>query len=189
MRFGFHISISGGFSKVVEKAEIRGCENIQFFSRNPNGLIVKWLHAVTQTNHLPFDRLKASGDILKTCNFSGHAEPFDFPFALRLSKGERFAQPPAQRASGSERTGLSKHEIDFGNSLVMGDDTRIEARGSKNEARASRFYSRVSIRASTTTNVIFKLTIRASLPTGPGPYRGRGRQVYLDRITKPLFSN
>ena len=35
----------------------------------------------------------------------------------------------------------------------MGDDARIEARGSKNEVRASRFYSRVSIRASTTTNV------------------------------------
>jgi deoxyribonuclease-4 len=37
MRFGFHISISGGFSKVVEKAEIRGCETLQFFSRNPRG--------------------------------------------------------------------------------------------------------------------------------------------------------
>jgi len=37
MRFGFHISISGGFSKVVEKAEIRSCETIQFFSRNPRG--------------------------------------------------------------------------------------------------------------------------------------------------------
>lgn len=37
MRFGFHISISGGFSKVVEKALIRGCETIQFFSRNPRG--------------------------------------------------------------------------------------------------------------------------------------------------------
>jgi len=37
MRFGFHISISGGFSKVVEKAQIRGCETIQFFSRNPRG--------------------------------------------------------------------------------------------------------------------------------------------------------
>ena len=127
MRLGFHISISGGFLKVFEKAQIRGCETIQFFSRNPNGLIAKWLQSVTQTNHLPFD----------------------FPFALpvpgrvgqgRLSKGERFAQPPAQappqrglcpggRASGSERTGLSSHEIDFGNSLVMGDDTRIEARG------------------------------------------------------------
>ena len=37
MRFGFHISIAGGFSKVVERAEARGCETIQFFSRNPRG--------------------------------------------------------------------------------------------------------------------------------------------------------
>jgi deoxyribonuclease-4 len=37
LRFGFHISISEGFSKVVEKATIRGCETIQFFSRNPRG--------------------------------------------------------------------------------------------------------------------------------------------------------
>jgi deoxyribonuclease-4 len=37
MRFGFHISIAGGFSKVVERAKVRGCETIQFFSRNPRG--------------------------------------------------------------------------------------------------------------------------------------------------------
>lgn len=37
MRFGFHISIAGGFSKVAERAEIRGCETIQLFSRNPRG--------------------------------------------------------------------------------------------------------------------------------------------------------
>jgi deoxyribonuclease-4 len=37
MRFGFHISIAGGFSRVVERAEARGCETIQFFSRNPRG--------------------------------------------------------------------------------------------------------------------------------------------------------
>jgi len=37
MRFGFHISIAGGFSKVIERAEVRGCETIQFFSRNPRG--------------------------------------------------------------------------------------------------------------------------------------------------------
>ncbi|MDI6762510.1 MAG: hypothetical protein QME83_05685 [Thermodesulfobacteriota bacterium] len=35
MQFGFHTSISRGFSKVVEKAEMQGCETIQFFSRNP----------------------------------------------------------------------------------------------------------------------------------------------------------
>src|SRR4030042_1424161 len=37
MRFGFHISIAGGFSNVVERARVRGCETIQFFSRNPRG--------------------------------------------------------------------------------------------------------------------------------------------------------
>lgn len=37
MRFGFHISIAGGFSKVVERARAQGCETIQFFSRNPRG--------------------------------------------------------------------------------------------------------------------------------------------------------
>jgi deoxyribonuclease-4 len=37
MRFGFHISIAGGFSKVVERAQARDCETIQFFSRNPRG--------------------------------------------------------------------------------------------------------------------------------------------------------
>jgi len=37
MRFGFHISIAGGFSRIIERAEVRGCETIQFFSRNPRG--------------------------------------------------------------------------------------------------------------------------------------------------------
>jgi deoxyribonuclease-4 len=37
MRFGFHISIAGGFSRIAERAEARGCETIQFFSRNPRG--------------------------------------------------------------------------------------------------------------------------------------------------------
>jgi len=37
MRFGFHISIAGGFSQVVERAQRKKCETIQFFSRNPRG--------------------------------------------------------------------------------------------------------------------------------------------------------
>ncbi len=37
MRFGFHISIAGGFSKISERAKVRGCETVQFFSRNPRG--------------------------------------------------------------------------------------------------------------------------------------------------------
>ena len=37
MRFGFHVSIAGGFSKVVERALKAQCETIQLFSRNPRG--------------------------------------------------------------------------------------------------------------------------------------------------------
>ena len=37
MRFGFHISIAGGFSNVAERARVRRCETIQLFSRNPRG--------------------------------------------------------------------------------------------------------------------------------------------------------
>ena len=37
MRFGFHISIAGGISRVAERAKARGCETIQLFSRNPRG--------------------------------------------------------------------------------------------------------------------------------------------------------
>jgi len=37
MKFGFHISISGGFGRVAERAKIRGCDTIQLFSRNPRG--------------------------------------------------------------------------------------------------------------------------------------------------------
>ena len=35
MRFGFQISIAGGFSKVAERAKRCGCETIQVFSSNP----------------------------------------------------------------------------------------------------------------------------------------------------------
>jgi len=35
MRLGFHISIAGGFSRVVPRALNIGCEAIQIFSRNP----------------------------------------------------------------------------------------------------------------------------------------------------------
>ncbi len=37
MRFGFHISIAGGFSKVIQRAMRRRCETVQLFSRNPRG--------------------------------------------------------------------------------------------------------------------------------------------------------
>ena len=53
MRFGFHISIAQGFSKVVEKAKKTNCETIQLFSRNPRG----WKH--TDLNHEEVEQFKA----------------------------------------------------------------------------------------------------------------------------------
>ena len=44
MRFGFHISIAQGFSRVVEKAQKTKCETIQLFSRNPRGWKFKELN-------------------------------------------------------------------------------------------------------------------------------------------------
>jgi len=97
--------------------------------------------AVAQTNHLPFDRLRASGDMLKSCNFSGHAEPFLRPCSGhseknrspcpgrvepgRLSKGERFAQPPAQAPPQlpARREGLLPRR----ESLWLGEDRLVEA--------------------------------------------------------------
>lgn len=35
MRFGFHISIAGGLTKVTERAVAAGCETIQIFTRSP----------------------------------------------------------------------------------------------------------------------------------------------------------
>jgi len=35
MRFGFHISIAGGFHRVAERARRLGCQTIQIFSHNP----------------------------------------------------------------------------------------------------------------------------------------------------------
>jgi len=36
--------------------------------------MVTFLRAVAQTNRLPFDRLRANGDMLKSFDFSAHAE-------------------------------------------------------------------------------------------------------------------
>jgi deoxyribonuclease-4 len=41
MRFGFHVSISGGFSLAVQRAHELGCSTMQIFSRNPRGWTVK----------------------------------------------------------------------------------------------------------------------------------------------------
>jgi len=44
MRFGFHVSISGGLSNAVIEATARKCQTIQIFSRNPQGWKFKELN-------------------------------------------------------------------------------------------------------------------------------------------------
>lgn len=60
MRFGFHISIAGGFSKVVERARVRGCETIQFFSRNPRG----WKYSPLNKNEVELFRSSIQSSFL-----------------------------------------------------------------------------------------------------------------------------
>src|SRR5512133_2513029 len=41
MKIGFHVSIAGGISRSVERAQELGCTCMQIFSRNPRGWTVK----------------------------------------------------------------------------------------------------------------------------------------------------
>ncbi len=60
MRIGFHVSISGGFSKSVERAYELGCTCMQIFSRNPRGWTVKPLE---KTDIAEFKKLREQWNI------------------------------------------------------------------------------------------------------------------------------
>ncbi len=52
MRFGFHISIAGGFANVRQRAEELGCDSIQLFTRSPRG----W--SATKLNEADVEKFK-----------------------------------------------------------------------------------------------------------------------------------
>jgi len=60
VRFGFHVSISGGFSLAVQRAHELGCTTMQIFSRNPRGWTVKPLD---KADIAEFKRLREQYDI------------------------------------------------------------------------------------------------------------------------------
>jgi len=60
MRIGFHVSISGGFSKSVERAYELGCTCMQIFSRNPRGWTFKPLD---KADIVEFKKLREQWDI------------------------------------------------------------------------------------------------------------------------------
>lgn len=78
VRFGFHLSIAGGFSKVVPRALKLGCETIQFFSRSPRS----WKECLIRDEEVTAFRgaLKGSG-----------IEPLFLhaPYLLNLATGDR----------------------------------------------------------------------------------------------------
>jgi len=60
VRFGFHVSISGGFSLAVQRAHELGCATMQVFGRNPRGWTVKPLDP---EDIAEFKRLREQYDI------------------------------------------------------------------------------------------------------------------------------
>jgi len=60
VRIGFHVSISGGFARSVERASELGCSCMQIFSRNPRGWTVKPLE---KADVAEFKKLREKLDI------------------------------------------------------------------------------------------------------------------------------
>jgi deoxyribonuclease-4 len=121
MRLGFHISISGGFSRVVERAETRGCETIQFFSRNPRG----WAYE-------PLDK-----NDVETFRSSIHSSKL-FPLFLHLpylpnvaSKGSKFYNRSIDSIAidlqRAEQLGASYLIIHIGHRMDSSEDEAMEA--------------------------------------------------------------
>jgi len=63
LRFGFHISIAQGFSKVIDKAKKTKCETIQLFSRNPRG----WKYNDLEPNEVEHFKTKLSSSNISPC--------------------------------------------------------------------------------------------------------------------------
>jgi deoxyribonuclease-4 len=121
MRFGFHISIAGGFSKIVERALLRGCETIQFFSRNPRG----WKYSPLNKKEVEEFRLSIRSSTL-------------FPVFLHMPYLPNSASPKSKfynRSIRSIATDLQRAEhlgaqyliIHIGHRMESPEDQAIEA--------------------------------------------------------------
>jgi deoxyribonuclease-4 len=121
MRFGFHISIAGGFSKVVGRAIARDCETIQFFSRNPRG----W-------RYTPLDKEDVE-EFRLSINASGL-----FPIFLHLPYLPNIASPKSKFYSRSidaitmdleraQQLGAQYLIIHIGHRMESSEDQAIEA--------------------------------------------------------------
>jgi deoxyribonuclease-4 len=121
MRFGFHISITGGFSNIVERAGVRGCETVQFFSRNPRG----WRYAPLDGNEVEqFRSLMIASGIFPVF--------VHLPYLPNLAcQRSRFYNPSinsvATDLKRAEQLGAQYLIVHIGHRLESSEDEAIEA--------------------------------------------------------------
>jgi len=121
MRFGFHISIAGGFSRIVERAEARGCETIQFFSRNPRG----W-------NYSPLNKKEVKA--FRSSLQSSHLSPIflHMPYLPNIASSKskfykRSIHSIAVDLQRAEHLGAHYLIIHIGHRMASSEDQAIEA--------------------------------------------------------------
>jgi deoxyribonuclease-4 len=121
MRFGFHISIAGGFSKIVERALVRGCETIQFFSRNPRG----WKYSLLNQKEVEEFRSSIQSSILFPIFLHMPYLPNIASFKSKFYKRSiRSIVTDLQRA---EHLGAQYLVIHIGHRMESSEDEAIEA--------------------------------------------------------------
>ena len=121
MRFGFHVSIAGGFSKVAERARVRSCETIQFFSRNPRG----WKYS--PLNKKEVEEFRSS---VRSAGFSPIFLHMPYLPNIAFSKS-KFYKPSIQSLvidlHRAERLGAQFLIIHIGHGMESSEEEAIEA--------------------------------------------------------------
>ncbi len=121
MRFGFHISIAGGFSKVVERATARGCDTIQFFSRNPRG----WKYSPLNETEVKAFRSSIQSSTLSPVFLHMPYLPNVASFKSKFYK--RSIQSIAADLQRAEQLGAQYLIIHIGHRMESSEDEAIEA--------------------------------------------------------------
>ena len=121
MRFGFHISIAGGFSKVVERARVRGCETIQFFSRNPRG----WKYSPLNKKEVEEFRLSVRSAGLSPIFL--HMPYLPNIASLKSKFYKRSIRSVSTDLQRAERLGAQYLIIHIGHRMESSEDEAIEA--------------------------------------------------------------
>ncbi len=121
MRFGFHISIAGGFSRVVERARVRSCETIQFFSRNPRG----WKYSPLNKKEVEEFRSSVRSAGLSPIFLHMPYLPNIASFESRFYK--RSIQSMATDLQRAEQLGAQYLIIHIGHRMESSEDEAIEA--------------------------------------------------------------